>query len=812
MPQPARGGGGSFLLGLFLTTLVALAVEMLDTRLLSVLTWYHLSFFAVSIAMFGMSAGAVVVYLGGERFRAEKARDTLCRATFWFAVSLPVTHVANICIPLRTPLPATTIAALFVSTVILAIPFFLAGVVVSVALTRIPGSIGVIYAVDLLGAALGALLVVPLLQFLDITSAVILLAGIALLGAFFFARFAGRRRLHLPLLALLLFAGAFLNSRYPDRGLRLPFTKGKQIDWHLVTEEAWNVHSHIVAYDPREGKPFTWGASPTMPDLTATTVKMQIDGSAGTFLTRWDGTQEGLDWVRYDVTSLPYHLRKGGDVAVIGVGGGRDILTALWGAASSVTGIEINSAFVDLLQGPFRDFAGIASRKDVSLVHDEARSYLTRAQGKFDIIQMSLIDTWAATGAGAFTLTENGLYTLEGWRAFLEGLRPGGIFSVTRWYTPEEVHETGRLLSLAVTSLLQRQVTRPADHLALVACGNVATLILSPQPLTADDRTALDAAVKEYDFRVLAAPGHPAASPLLATILNATTVAGLEESVKNEPYDYSAPTDERPYFFNSLKLGTIQDLGIKKSLGVIARGNLMATGTLFVLFVIAVVLVLVIILRPLAAAGLPAMDLTSFLACVLYFASIGMGFMMVQIGLMQRFSVYLGHPTYAVAVILFSMILFTGIGSFLSDKIHAVKSLFWIFLLPLLAAGLLTFGLLKLGELTESTVHLGLLARCGVVIAVTAPVSVVLGFFFPIGMRLTSRLSPDATAWMWGINGACGVLAGVLAIAISMWAGIRVSLGVGAALYLGLILWAGIMRWKGARRPDPETDNAPDPG
>src|SRR5262249_8978903 len=151
-----------------------------------------------------------------------------------------------------------------------------------------------------------------------------------------------------------------------------------------------------------------------------------------------------LEWVGFDVTSIPYHLRRGGTVGVIGVGGGRDILAALWARSRAITGIEMNEAFVRLLRGPLRDFSSIAKQPNVKLVHDEARSYLTRSHQRFDVLQMSLVDTWASTGAGAYTLTENGLYTLEGWRVFLDSLAPGGVFSVSRWFSPEKVSETSR--------------------------------------------------------------------------------------------------------------------------------------------------------------------------------------------------------------------------------------------------------------------------------------------------------------------------------------------------------------------------------
>src|SRR5262249_7558228 len=159
-----------------------------------------------------------------------------------------------------------------------------------------------------------------------------------------------------------------------------------------------------------------------------------------------------------DVTALPYSLRRNGDVAVIGVGGGRDILAALWGRSRSITGIDVNQIMLDLLQQSHRTFANIAPRPEVRLVHDDGRAYLTRTDQRCDGIQLSPWDTWAATGAGACSLSENGLYTLDGWRIFLNRLKPGGVLSVSRWFDPGNTSETSRLLALGVAALLDRGV------------------------------------------------------------------------------------------------------------------------------------------------------------------------------------------------------------------------------------------------------------------------------------------------------------------------------------------------------------------
>lgn len=781
-----------FLLGLFLITLATLALEILDTRLVSALTWYHLSFFAVSVAMFGMAAGAVRVYLGGDEFRGERAPHQLRRWALILAACIPVTHVMNLCVPLTVDPSLTAVTASVLATLLLAIPFFAAGVVVAIALTRIPGAIGTTYAIDLLGAALGSLLVVPLLEVSNLSSSVFIISAVAAMGAWCFAKMSGvASRSHFLAVALVV---AGVANGLSSNGFRVLYAKGNLVRTEGITHEAWNIHSLVVANKPEDTKPHYWGKGEGAPTHKITTVNMNIDGSAGTTMTKWSGDASELDWVKYDVTSLPYHLRQKGDAAIIGVGGGRDVLTALWAKSTSVTAVEINDVFVKLLNGPFRKFAGLAGRPDVDLVHDEARSYLTRTDKRFDVLQMSLIDTWAATGAGAFTLSENGLYTQEAWRVFLGALKPTGIFSVSRWFSPEKASETSRLLALGTSSLLEMGVEKPAQHMVLVGRKTVATLMISPTPFTAKDRQRLDEAVATYGFKILLAPGHKAADPSLQRIAASRDIDALSQAIDNETYDFSPPTDERPYFFNMLRPSKLVQ-GLKASKGVMVRGNMLATATLLLLFCIAFSLVGAVIVGPLWRSGLPKMSRNAFAISVAYFSAIGMGFMLVQIPFMQRFSVYLGHPTYAIAIILFSMILFTGIGSFLSDRIPVIDKPGWLVAYPL-AIGVTIIAITQtIQPLIDGTISEGLLTRGLLVVAITAPLSLLLGLCFPIGMRLVERISPDATPWMWGVNGASGVLASVIAMAISMWAGIHMSLYVAAVLYLSLMMVARAL-WK----------------
>ncbi len=790
-----------FITGLFLTTFATLALELLDTRLLSVLTWYHLSFFAVSTAMFGMSAGAVRVYLGGERFRGAAAHAALARYGALFALSVPACHVVNLSVPFDVGASATRIGGVAVSTVALAIPFYLSGIVVAVALTRIPGPPGRIYAVDLLGAAVGSVAVLPLLALGNISSAALACGAAAALGAAAFRRFAGERKpVGMAVLAVLLLALAWLNSTTPS-GLRILYSKGNEVDPGRVSSEHWTVHGQVMVMADRDNvRPSYWGPGRGARQFRVDTTPMVIDGAALTVMTRWDGDVGSLDWIQHDVTSMPYHLRPGGKVAVIGVGGGRDLLTALWGRSREVLGLEINAAFLDLLSGSRRDYARLADHPSVRLVHDEARSYLTRTDERFDLIQMSLIDTWAATGAGAFTLSENGLYTIQGWRAFLDALVPGGMLSVSRWASAAHASETSRLLALAVAALLDRGIREPERHIALVSARRVATLVVSTEPLTPLDIERLRRFATTFEFTTLLSPGEKSQTPLFERIAHVRSRRDLDRILADQPYDFSPPTDSRPYFFNILRPGQVWAWERGPEVGVIVEGNLHASYTLGLLWVLSLTLVIAVILLPLARSGVPRMGRGPFAQSLLYFSLIGAGYMLVQIPLMQRFSVYLGHPTYSVAVILFSMILATGAGSLLSDRLSLEAGSTWVRVLPLTIAGGLLVGTRLIQPIIDSTIHFGLFARCSIVVAVVGILVLPLGTCFPVGLRLVQRIADDATPWMWGVNGASGVLASVSAVAMSMWIGISGSLLLAALAYVALSWVAPSLCRAGNRR------------
>jgi hypothetical protein len=784
-------------LGLGLTMLATLLLEIVDSRLLSVVTWYHLSFVAISVAMLGAAAGAVAVFVSPARFPLGDGPRQLATWSARFAMALPVSHLLSLAIPMPggQQWTAMDVVVLALAMAVVTVPFALGGVVTTLALTRTSAPVGRLYAADLVGAALGCLAAVVLLDATNLSAAAFAATAVAAGGALAFRRAAGLGAgLAVPITLACAVVAFGANAR--SEAVRVLYPKNRLAWSQPVLRSLWNSHAHILAFQPTVGPAFYWGGGEGAERFTNNQAFVLVDGEAGTPMTEWDGRRESLDWVSYDVTALPYHLRPAGRVGIVGVGGGRDILAAIWSRSPSITAVEINDHVVALLTEHHRRFTKIADHPGVTLVHDEGRAHLTRTPERFDVLQMSLVDTWAATGAGAFTLSENGLYTREAWRIFLDRLTPTGVVSVSRWFSPAQASETSRLMALAVGALLDRGVREPLRHLALVARNNVATLLVSPSPLSEADLDRIASVSEARGFTVLASARTPPADTRIAAIVGSVSDSTLDAATADPTFDYRPPTDARPFFFNMLRPGAWLR-GVTATDGGVIAGNLRATSTLVAILAVALAFVAGTIVLPLALRGRPALPGPSLAAGLIYFSLIGAGFMCAQVAFLQRFSILLGHPTYALVVVLFSMILFAGLGSYLSDRAVGRRGERFPLWTWLLAAGLaLTAS--GIAAVCGTAVAWSTTARIAVVLGIVAPLSVVLGFCFPYGARLVQARDASAVAWMWGANGAAGVVASIAAVMTSMTLGIEANLWVAAAVYAALPLVArGLARGAG---------------
>jgi hypothetical protein len=788
--------------GVFLVTASVLMLQIVQTRILSVVLWYYLAFFVISIAMFGLTAGAVWVFLRGDRFTARTLSYDLAYYSSALGIAVAIGAAFQCSLAVTSPDTLTGLVVFAELTVAIIVPFFFAGVVVALALTRTPFPIGRVYAFDLAGAAAGCLAVLGLINLTDGPSALLWVAALAELAAILFAGsaigvapaplplFGGQLLRPAPLFVLLALL-ALANGLTPA-GLQPLVVKG-QIE--AVTNPPifvrWNSFSRIAVFNWARQPPHMWGPSPTldgekwaMPQRS-----MNIDGDAATVSYPVAGDLARAGFLKYDVTNLAQYLPGHKSAAVIGVGAGRDILSARVFGVPRITGVEINPILTYLLTTApdFSDYSGINRLPGITYNVDEARSWFARSRDRFDIIQMSLVDTFAATGAGAFTLSENGLYTIEGWQIFLSHLNPGGVFTVSRWYGSNNTDEAGRIVSLAVAALLRLGEREPSRHLFLASSGNIATLIVSRSPFRAEDLTLLHQVADTMKYQVMLSPDGAPASPVLGRIAASRSEAALAQATADLALDMSPPTDERPFFFNQLKLfAPWRAIAQQRAIGGVGTtlGNIAAAKTLLILFLLSLALVIPTVVLPLRPA-IADVGRRLAIAGTAYFALIGAGFMCAEIGLLQRLSIFLGHPIYSLSIVLASLILTAGIGSLISDRLQ-LRAPRW-FVLWCAMTALYLFALpYFLPAVLHSFEAAGLLARAAICIVTIAPAGLLMGQGFPTGMRLIAAVDGRPTPWFWGINGAVSVLASVFAVAVSIAFGIYVTLFAAAFCYAAL--------------------------
>jgi hypothetical protein len=773
--------------GLFLTTLSLLQLELFLTRIFSVTMWYHFAFMAISLAMFGLAAGAVLV----EIMKKREPNSTLANMALLFALGSAVCFTAQLYIPVD---PENEILWTVLAFTLISIPFVLAGIIVCIALTRFPAHTGKLYAADLAGSAAGCILTIPILDHVHAPSAVILNAGIAALAAFFFAI---PLRNHLRWAAGvacvgLIVVAAVNQSTGSTRRIDIQWLKGGK-NWHDGLYEKWNALSRIYVRQTGS-EPFGWGLSPAYkPDYKLDQLYLNIDSGAATVITKFDGNLSPLDHLKHDVTSLAHYLRSQTSVLVIGVGGGRDILTALAFGQRHVTGVEINPDILNVLTNRFADYSGhLQNNPAVTLVHDEARSYVARAPEQFGIIQASLIDTWAATSAGAYVLTENGLYTKEAWLTFLNHLTPDGILTMSRWYYESQPAETLRLTALATTSLLETGAADPRRHIMIVRKQDnsetgqysVATILVSKRPFTDAEIDRIEQLSKEMEFAPVLTPRF-AERPEFEAV---ATRGKYEELIRAYPLNIAAPTDDTPFFFHMLRARDLLKASTYQGMNQI---NLKAVRVLGTLLAIVSGLSAIAIVAPLALRRRVRETQSGWF--MIYFAAIGLAFMMVEIGQLERLIVFLGHPIYGLTVVLFVLLLASSFGSLCSNRLGG-----WIWMLPVI----LTAFIFLSPAITRQLVAASTPIRIAVSAAMLFPSGFLMGMAFPLGIRRAQHHHGEAapTAWYWAINGAFSVISSVLAVVVAVFWGVTVTLLVGLGVYVIALAALSIKEWSAVSR------------
>ena len=776
---PAFTASRTLLFGIGASSFAALLLELALTRLFSVVLFYHFAFLAISIALLGLGAGGVFAYLRKAQLSRRETRPLAAALCCLNAVVIPLVLEIVLHVPVSLELSWNNLLKLTVLYLAAAVPFLLTGVLFSVVFARETRTITRLYGADLLGGALACLSVVPLLNWIGGPNVILFAATVMALAGMVWANSRGIKNVAVTIAAVLVLLIAL---NYSGRVIDIIYAKGVLRDKSWVEFARWNAISRVEV--DRQGD----NSKAIVIDADASTYIMNVDPHG------WQGTL----WQKNLMASPPALanvLRPHGEFAIIGPGGGVDVLRAVANGSPSVTGIEINPIIANsIMRDRYADFSyHLYERPEVHLHVTDGRSFVRNAKQKFDVVQMTLVDTWASTAAGAFALSENSLYTVDAFLEYFEHLKPDGMIAVTRWEF-RQPREALRVVSVATEALHQLGVANPAKHFIVVSEGDLdedgipVVVLAKKTPFTPEEEAAVEAHMESTEDLVPlytpSAPGQNAFSALIAR-------NDPRAFVRDYPYNVAPVDDNAPFFFFTLKTNQIlHDGGLQRgidwkvNLGVVVLG---------IVFVISLVAVFAFLVGPMALRGgrrqraLP----------LLYFVAVGLGYILVEIAFIQRFVLFLGHPTYALTVVIFLLLLSSGGGSLLSRRWLSSTAKGWIPLVILvLAISVYTWGLTRL---LTSLIGLPFFMKLVVSAVVLVPLGFAMGMPFPTGLRAMANTreielpasefgeavnGDNAVEWAWAMNAAASVLGSVLAMVIAIHFGLNTTVACGAAAYL----------------------------
>jgi predicted membrane-bound spermidine synthase len=787
----------------------------------SIILWYNYAFMAISIAFFGLGIGALVIHLIKHKIKTENLPSKILQSSIAFAISLPVfLFLIGYTIP-----PSTSFIYLFF--LVASTPFFFAGMSMALIYLAMPREVTKLYFVDLAGAAGATLILDSLLQGFGAES-LILLIGILVTAPLIIASLSLYRHKpkdYLPMEKKLIAYGiiflsvstALLGANFSFNILAIPPGENKGLNSYLSDPSnnkhlsaQWNSFSRIDVIGHND-----------IDTMSRTIGSILIDADALTPLLRWNGSIADIQWLKQYMDYMPFEISSANNnTLVIGSGGGEDILVALAGGAKNVTAVELNPLIISAAKRFGGSLAGnLYDRKDVHLFVDDGRRFISSTNSKYDKIVIKLVDSWAAQLAGGYALSENYLYTVEAFKQYLQHLNgDNGMLVMVRWNI-----ELPRLMPLVVESLKQQE----AKGAAAAAGGEGRTNSvqdISKQIVVVEDRPGLffgsndkrsvypvlvmvknspfanseldliKAKVARNDAKVIAMPGgyvQPPYDRLLLPVSNGSNKnhqqsQQLQQQQPQPSYDpqqlasfsLKPPTDDSPFYFAKEQIPNQMLLLLETVLGVsVVLGLLLAYYS--------------------RVNKIRLTSSSTSLFHIIFVICIGFGFVFLEITFIQKFLLLLGTPIMALTVILFSILLSSGIGAYLSGRLfnkNPYKAV--VISIPILT-GIVIFYYTFIQEIIDSAIVLSLYERIVLTFALLSPAGLLMGFQFPSITRMASsslqerpRSNADDITLLWGVNVIASVIGTVLTAISSMVIGFSGNLLVGIALYLGALISA----------------------
>ncbi|HBY57830.1 MAG TPA: hypothetical protein DEG96_08250 [Candidatus Atribacteria bacterium] len=802
-------------IGIFFFSTSVLLFELSLTRVFSILQWNYLAFMIISIAFLGY--GASGTFLSVFSGLLKKAEDkNLYKYLLFFSLLFSLGSLLSILIISKVPFDLYRVIMdryqllyLVIYYLAIAIPFFFAGTCISLAISKLPEKVNKIYFCDLGGASVGCISFLVLANYISLSQLLIFPPLLSFLASFLFSlKLKDRRSIIYAVgifLFIVLFGGAESFYSFPINPYKSLFTLLRYPQSKII-ERRENSFSRLEVVES-EGVKYAPGLSLNFSREIPEQLGMVTDGDGLSAITRLEGETnlEGLkkiEFLDYISSAIGFHLIKDKDnrekILIIGPGGGLDVLGGIYNKAEEIWGIEMNPNVKTLMQNNYADYSGnIYNRRGINILTGEGRSVLKGLDQKFDLIQISLIGSSHTASGGFYSISENYLYTVEGFIDFWQHLSEEGKLSITRWlkFPPREIV---RLCSISLEALNRMGIERPENHLAVIRSWATTTLILSKNEIEKQEIKKIKDFCNKRSFDTVYFPGIKAEDANINHILEESyyyqEITQLVDSFKEGNlknfydsyfFNVSAVTDNQPYFFYTLKWKNIPKI-VKSTANwqpLIEWGNLI----IFATFLQGIIFSIIFIFLPLFLKKFPTIKRGIKVPFLLYFTSLGLGYMLLEISFIQKFILYLTHPSYSTSIIIFSFLFFSGLGSFYSKKIERnyIGSLkIIIFVL----CGLLIAYQFILPYVFNNTLKYSLLVRIFITVGLIFPLGFLMGMPFPLGIRLVSLIEQGKgkglIPWLWATNSFCSIIASVSAVIIALFFGFKLVAILAALIYL----------------------------
>jgi spermidine synthase len=790
-------------LSLALLSASALSYEILLMRLFSIIQWHHFAYLVIALALLGYGFSGTLLWRFGERI-VRHYRWSYSTAVLLFSLSsigaflLAQAIDFNIEELLWNPRQIPRLILLFL---LLTLPFlFAAGAVCMTFMAYGEERTSTIYAVDLLGAGVGSLVVIGLLYLL-LPERILVVIGLA--GAV--AAWLAVRELQLPnqralqgilgVIILMLLASA------PHVKLIYSPYKGLAQTLHIKGSELVETHSSPLGYlslvaseeVPLRHAP---GLSLIADTLPPPQLGLFTDADNLSAITAYPDTPQALSYLDHTTAALPYHMRRPDKLLVIGSGTGSDLLLARYHSVNSIDALELNPQVVELVDQRFADYAGPVYRHPGTRLHiAEARDFLSHTDERYDLIQMALVDAAGASASGLYALNESYLYTREALALYLSRLAPDGYLAITRWIKLPP-RDTLKLFATALQAMRELGVPEPARRLVLIRSWQTGTLLIKNGPFSDGELDAVSRFSEARFFDLAYTPRITAgqsnrynrlAEPYFHSATQALASGDAEAFFDNYKFNLRPASDDRPYFHHFFKWTSfLEALELRGQGGMplIEWGYVILLVTLGVTVLIGALLILL----PLAISTrkrAPNQASVETWRVVLYFFCIGLAFLFIEIAFIQRFLRFLHHPIYAIAISLTAFLVFAGLGSRSCQRLSgrfgqvtmATTAITGITLLSLLYLLSLGWIFTALGNLP-----LGMKMLCS--LALIAPLAFLMGLPFPLALTAVKRHADTLIPWAWGVNGYASVISASLATLIAIHFGFSTVILAAVAIYL----------------------------